>query len=147
MFYTRSGSLYIACVSSNMAQNKQKYLSFSSNAEKDKTSQVFSIQYFNFCAAFLDLHFIVDFFADRAKCPCLTAASCNIATVYLNFTLQCQHFDVFLSYQWNVLLSGMFFLWLQGLTSVSKLNLLIDTDMLTTLHTLKYTSHIVIWCR
>jgi len=31
------------------------------------------------------------------------------------------------------------------MTSVQKVNLLIDTDMLTTLHTLKYTSHIVIW--
>jgi len=67
--------------------------------------------------------------------------------VFLNFTLQCQHFDIFLSYQWNILLSAMFFFWLQGLTSVWKLNLLIDADMLTTLHTLKYTSHIVIWCR
>jgi len=67
--------------------------------------------------------------------------------VYLDFTLQYQHFDIFLSYQWNVLFSGMFFFWLQGLTSVQKLNLLIDTDMLTTLHTLKYISHIVIWCR
>ena len=35
MFYTRSGSLYIACSSSNMAQNKNKSLSFSSNAEAD----------------------------------------------------------------------------------------------------------------
>jgi len=36
-------------------------------------------------------------------------------TVYLNFISQCQHFDIniadiviFLSYQWNVLLSGVF---------------------------------------
>jgi len=41
--------------------------------------------------------------------------------VYLDFTLQYQHFDIFLSYQWNVLFSGMFFFWLQGLTSVQKL--------------------------
>ena len=41
----------------------------------------------------------------------------QIILIHHNFTLQCQHFDIFLSYQWHVLLSGMFF-WLQGLTSV-----------------------------
>jgi len=30
---------------------------------------------------------------------------------------------------------------------MQKLNLITDTDMLTTLYSLKYTSHIVIWCR
>jgi len=29
--------------------------------------------------------------------------------MYLNFTLQYQHFDIFLSYQCNILLSGIFF--------------------------------------
>jgi len=43
----------------------------------------------------------------------------DLDMVYLNFTLQCQHFDIFLCYQWNILLNGMlFFFWLQGLISV-----------------------------
>jgi len=33
----------------------------------------------------------------------------SLDMVYLKFTLQCQHFDIFLSYQWNVLAGGLFF--------------------------------------
>jgi len=34
----------------------------------------------------------------------------NCFMVYFNFTLQCQHFDIFLFYQWNILVSGTVFL-------------------------------------
>jgi len=34
----------------------------------------------------------------------------SFGMVYFNLTLQCQQFDIYLSYQWNVQLSGMTFL-------------------------------------
>jgi len=66
--------------------------------------------------------------------------------VYFNFTLQCQHFDIFLFYQWNILLRGMVFL-VTGVDISVKFNLLTDTDILTTfatLYTLKNTFRIAI---
>ena len=145
MFYTRVDLCILLAVLPTWHKTNIN-LSFSSNAEADDFNFIGLLNtIFQFlCRLFRPPFFIVDFFVDRAKCPCLTAVSCNIATEYLNFALQRQHFDIFLSYQWNVLPSGMFFFsGYRGWHQCKNLTYSSIMDML--IHTLKYTSHIVIW--